>query len=235
MPKSKQKEGLFRRSNHHCMNVYLLIHWQEHTPLGLSCCLRLAFVQPTVQTYRGHPLCALLHRARRSETETRSKRNMIICRISSAKLFPFVLFWFERRKVGRCPYPQPALVDVFGPSRRVFDLLAEDEWQLEQEEVSVPPLSDQRFWLPNQEGVLQQELALNIQTILHTCKIQDSEEPPRHFCQVLLLVFNLKSLYITLQKSWATPPCFLLTKMWNRCSDLLEHVQTHMQIQLLRF
>lgn len=63
-------------------------------------------------------------------------------------------------------YPQSALVEIFGSSGRVFDLLAEDERQLKQEEVSVSPLSDQRLWLPNQEGVLEEELPLHLQTLL---------------------------------------------------------------------
>lgn len=65
-------------------------------------------------------------------------------------------------------YPQSALVEVFRSSRRVFDLLAEDERQLEEEEVTVPTLPDQRLWLPNQKGVLEKELALNLQTLLKT-------------------------------------------------------------------
>lgn len=65
-------------------------------------------------------------------------------------------------------YPQTTFVEVFGSSRRVFDLLAEDERQLEQEEVAVPPLPDQRLRLPNQEGVLEQELPLDLQALLQT-------------------------------------------------------------------
>lgn len=94
-------------------------------------------------------------------------------------------------------YPQPTLVEVFRSSRRVFDLLAEDERQLKQEEVSVPPLPDQRLGLPNQEGVLEQELPLHLQALLQTwsrtvrsfsAASSLSETPQAHFKSLFLLL-----------------------------------------------
>lgn len=46
-------------------------------------------------------------------------------------------------------YPQPALVQILGASRGILDLLAEDEGQLEQEQVPVSALPDQGFGLPD--------------------------------------------------------------------------------------
>lgn len=73
----------------------------------------------------------------------------------------------QRSEICMCVfYPQSALVQVFRSSRGVFDLLAEDERQLKEEEVTVSPLPDQRLWLPNQKGVLEEELTLNLKTLL---------------------------------------------------------------------
>lgn len=70
-------------------------------------------------------------------------------------------------------YPQAAFVEILGAAGRVFNLLAEDERQLKQEQVSVPPLSYQRLGLPNQEGVLQEELSLHLHAVLQTWRVTD--------------------------------------------------------------
>lgn len=85
-------------------------------------------------------------------------------------------------------YPQTALVEIFGASRRIFDLLAEDERQLKQKQVAVSALPDQRLGLPDREGVLQEELALNLQTLLQTWREQTSSYhltnvPPHVSCR----------------------------------------------------
>lgn len=55
---------------------------------------------------------------------------------------------------------------VLGSPSRVFDLLAEDQGELKQEEVSVPSLSDQRAWIPNLEAVLQDQFTLYLKVFL---------------------------------------------------------------------
>lgn len=59
-----------------------------------------------------------------------------------------------------CTYKEFALIDVFAPAIRVFDLLAENKRHLKEEEVALSSLSDQSLWIPDLEGILENELAL---------------------------------------------------------------------------
>lgn len=88
-------------------------------------------------------------------------------------MFPFPADYITGRwpfKPARCcprgSYQQLVLVNVFRVSGRVLDLFAEHQRDLKQEEVPVPPLADQRFGVPDLEGVLEDELALNVQVLV---------------------------------------------------------------------
>ena len=66
------------------------------------------------------------------------------------------------------PYKELALVDVLAPPIGVFDLLAEDQRHLEEEEVPLPALADQGLGVPHLEGVLQDQLPLGLQVLIKT-------------------------------------------------------------------
>jgi len=52
---------------------------------------------------------------------------------------------------------------------RVLDLLAEDEGHLEEEEVALAALADQRLGVPHLEGLLQDQLALGVDVPVEAC------------------------------------------------------------------
>lgn len=66
-------------------------------------------------------------------------------------------------------YKQFALVDVFAPAVRVFDLLAEDKRHLKEEEVALSTLTNQGLWVPHLERLLQDELTLGLNIFIKSC------------------------------------------------------------------
>ena len=67
-------------------------------------------------------------------------------------------------------YHELALVVVFAPAGGVLDLLAEDKTHLEEEEVSVAALTNQRLGIPHLEGLLKDQLPLRLNTLRETCR-----------------------------------------------------------------
>lgn len=80
----------------------------------------------------------------------------------------FIFFFFSRdtrarnRNNGLIPYEELALVEVFAAPVGIFDVFAEDQRHLKQEEVSVATLSDQGLGIPDLEGFLEYQLSLGV-------------------------------------------------------------------------
>lgn len=51
-------------------------------------------------------------------------------------------------------HQQFALIGIFGASGRVLHLFAKHQRDLEEEKVTISAFANQRFWIPNLEGVL---------------------------------------------------------------------------------
>ena len=59
---------------------------------------------------------------------------------------------------------------IFGLSIRVFDLLRENHVELEQKHPSLPALSDKLLWIPDVEGVLEDDVTKVVNTNITAVK-----------------------------------------------------------------
>ena len=83
----------------------------------------------------------------------------------------------------QCTHHELELVHVLGLAVRVLDLLGEHEAHLEQEQVALASLLDERLRVPHVERVLQQHVTHSVQILLQSRALNRGE--PFHNAEVV--------------------------------------------------